>query len=148
LKKFEFRLQTVLDMRRKVLEAKQLEMAKIVRELNKIIEARENLIKTEADSRYTLENKYMVGEIEITQISNYKGFLEQLLLEIRKADDKIIQIQNILKKKQLEVHEAYKQVKILEKLEEKQEKNFYTELEKFESKEIDDIAITRYERSK
>jgi len=123
-------------------------MAKIVRELNKIIEARENLIKTEADSRYTLENKYMVGEIEITQISNYKGFLEQLLLEIRKADDKIIQIQNILKKKQLEVHEAYKQVKILEKLEEKQEKNFYTELEKFESKEIDDIAITRYERSK
>jgi len=135
-------------MRRKVLEAKQLEMAKIVRELNKIIEARENLIKTEADSRYTLENKYMVGEIEITQISNYKGFLEQLLLEIRKADDKIIQIQNILKKKQLEVHEAYKQVKILEKLEEKQEKNFYTELEKFESKEIDDIAITRYERSK
>ena len=145
MKKFQFRLQTVLEMRKKVLEQKQLELAKIVQELNFQIDHRENLIATEEKARYTLENKYMVGEINIDQISNYKHYLVQLMLDIKKTEDKINNISKIVKIKQAEVQEAYKKVKILEKLKEKQEKEFYTTVDKMFDKEIDDLAITRYE---
>lgn len=145
MKKFQFRLQTVLEMRKKVLEQKQLEMAKIVQELNLQIDHRDNLIATEEKSRNTLENEHMVGEIDIDQISNYKNYLEQLLLDIRKTEDKINNIRKIVKIKQAEVQEAYKKVKILEKLKEKQEKEFYANADKMFDKEIDDLAITRYE---
>ena len=148
MKKFEFRLQTVLEMRKKVLEQKQLEMAKIVQELNIQIEHRENLIATEEKARNTLENEHMVGEINIDQISNYKNYLEQLLLDIKKSEDKINHIRKFVKIKQAEVQEAYKQVKVLEKLKEKQEKEFYTTVDKLFDKEIDDLAITRYESSR
>ena len=53
-----------------------------------------------------------------------------------------------VKIKQAEVQEAYKQVKVLEKLKEKQEKEFYTTVDKLFDKEIDDLAITRYESSR
>ncbi|MBQ6515597.1 flagellar export protein FliJ [bacterium] len=132
-------------MRKKVLEQKQLEMAKIVQELNNQIDYRDNLIATEEKARYTLENEYMVGEINIDQISNYKHYLAQLTLDIKKAEEKINNIKKIVKIKQAEVQEAYKQVKILEKLKEKQEKEFYTTVDKMFDKEIDDLAITRYE---
>lgn len=148
MKKFQFRLQTVLEMRKKVLEQKQLEMAKIVQELNLQIDYRDNLIATEEKARYTLENEYMVGEINIDQISNYKHYLAQLTIDIKKAEDKINNIKKVLRIKQAEVQEAYKQVKILEKLKEKQEKEFYTKVDKYFDKEIDDLAITRYESGK
>jgi len=48
--------------------------------------------------------------------------------------------------KQLEVTDALKEVKILEKLKETQEKKFYQEILYTEAKELDDIASTRFKK--
>ena len=51
-----------------------------------------------------------------------------------------------LDEQQQRVNEAYKEVKVLEKLKEKQYKNFLFEFEQTQIKELDDITISRQKR--
>lgn len=148
MKKYAFKLQTVLGMREKVLEEKQLEMAKIVDFLNQQITKLDDLKSKKETTRISLENIYENGDaLDIFGITNYKNFLGKITNDIKIQDAAIENIKNVLKMKQAEVNEAYKEVKVLEKLREKQEKKFYQHIEYVQAQEIDDIASTRYNRA-
>ena len=148
MKKYAFKLQTVLGMREKVLEEKQLEMAKIVDFLNQQITKLENLKSKKETTRVSLENIYEQDEaLDIFGITNYKNFLGKITNDIKNQEATIENIKNVLQMKQKEVNEAYKEVKVLEKLREKQEKQFYQHIEYVQAQEIDDIASTRYKRA-
>lgn len=147
MKKFSFRLQTVLEMREKKLEDKRREMARVISVLNEQIQIQENLIQRADTSRKSLENIYEGSEeLDITEITNYKDYLGKMINEVKKQDTVIEHTRNVLKLKQFEVTNALKEVKILEKLKETQEKKFYQEYEYIQGKEIDDIASTRYKQ--
>jgi len=147
LKKYSFRLQTVLGMREKFLEEKQLEMAKIADMLNKQITKLENLLSKKENTRISLENIYEKDEaLDIFGITNYKNFLAKIINDVKIQEGVIENIKSVLKVKQMEVNEAYKEVKVLEKLKEKQEKKFYQHFEYVQAQEIDDISSTRYKR--
>ena len=147
MKKFSFRLQTVLGMREKFLEEKQLEMAKIADMLNKQITKLENLLSKKENTRISLENIYEKDEaLDIFGITNYKNFLAKIINDVKIQEGVIENIKSVLKVKQMEVNEAYKEVKVLEKLKEKQEKKFYQHFEYVQAQEIDDISSTRYKR--
>jgi len=147
LKKYSFRLQTVLGMREKFLEEKQLEMAKIADMLNKQITKLEGLSSKKDNTRRDLERIYENGEaLDIFGITNYKNFLGKITNDIKIQEKLISDIRSILKVKQSEVNEAYKEVKVLEKLKEKQETKFYRHIEYVQAQEIDDISSTRYNR--
>jgi len=143
MKKFVFRLQVVLDIRQKELEKKQLEMAKIAQILNEQLQQKQKLIDDEAITKQELD-KALLSEIDIQVISNYKGYLSNILNNIINQEKMIKQTENVLRIKQLEVREAHKQVQILEKLKEKDEAKFYKEFLYQEAKELDDISGTRY----
>lgn len=148
MKKFSFRLQTVLGMREKALEEKQLEMARVVQSLNLQIQRLEDLLTQKQNTRENLEKFYENDEeLDILGITNYKNFFSKLINDVKIQESVIENTKNILKFKQIEVNEALKEVKILEKLKEKQEKKFYQHYEYVQSKEIDDIASTRYQRA-
>lgn len=147
MKKYSFRLQTVLGMREKFLEEKQLEMAKIADMLNKQITKLENLLSKKENTRISLENIYEKDEaLDIFGITNYKNFLAKIINDVKIQEGVIENIKSVLKVKQMEVNEAYKEVKVLEKLKEKQEKKFYQHFEYVQAQEIDDISSTRYKR--
>lgn len=147
MKKYSFRLQTVLEMREKKLEDKRREMARVISVLNEQIQMQENLIQRADTSRKSLENIYEGSEeLDITEITNYKDYLGKMINEVKKQDTVIEHTRNVLKLKQIEVTNALKEVKILEKLKETQEKKFYQEYEYIQGKEIDDIASTRYKQ--
>jgi flagellar FliJ protein len=147
LKKYSFRLQTILEMREKKLEEKRLEMAKIIAQLNEQIQKQEELITKVETSQKSLENIYEGSEeLDILEIRNYKDFLAKVASDIKTQEETIKKTRNSLRFKQLEVTEALKEVKVLEKLKETQEKKFYQHYEYVQAKEIDDIATTRYKR--
>lgn len=147
MKKFSFRLQTVLGMREKALEQKQLEMARVVSVLNQQIEKLENLLSQKELTRINLEKIYEQDEeLDILGVTGYKTFLSKLINDVKVQEGIIENTRNVLKFKQKEVTDALKEVKILEKLKENQEKKFYQHYEYVQSKEIDDIASTRYQR--
>ena len=148
MKKYAFKLQTVLGMREKVLEEKQLEMAKIVDFLNQQITKSENLKSKKETTKASLEAIYENGEaLDIFGITNYKNFLGKITNDIRNQEGVIENVKSVLKMKQTEVNNAYKEVKVLEKLKETQEKKFYQHIEYVQAQEIDDISATRYKRA-
>jgi flagellar FliJ protein len=147
LKKYSFRLQTVLELREKKLEEKQREMAKVVAQLNEQIQALEGLISKQNNIRIVLEDMYNNNqELNIIEITNYKDYFGKIIIDAKNQEEVIQKTKYLLKFKQLEVTEALKEVKVFEKLKETQEKKFYSHYEHVQAKEIDDIASTRYKR--
>ena len=145
MKKFTFRLQTVLDMRKKVLEDKRLEMAKVIKRLNLHIEKLEELNEKQAKITSDLNKLYEKDEIDIGGMQTYKSFSSKLFGDIKNQEKVISDWKKLLRVKQIEVNEALKQVKILEKLKEKEEKKYNDHINYLEEKEADDITTTRYQ---
>lgn len=147
MKKYSFRLQTVLEIREKKLEEKRREMATVIAKLNEQNEYLEKLTSKEKNVRETLEAIYNnKEELDISEITNYKDFLGKVITDAKNQEKIIEKTTHLLRFKQLEVTEALKEVKILEKLKETQEKKFYQNYEYIQNKEIDDIASTRYKK--
>lgn len=148
MKKYSFRLQTVLEMREKTLEDKRREMAMVIAKLNEQNQCLESLIQRQENTKKSLENIYNSGiELDILEVTNYKNYLGKLIVDAKNQEQFIEKTRNLLRFKQLEVTEALKAVKILEKLKETQEKKFYQHYEYVQAKEIDDIASTRYKKT-
>lgn len=148
MKKYSFRLQTVLEMREKKLEDKRREMALVIAKLNEQNQQLQELIQRQENVKTTLEDIYNSGkELDILEITNYKDYLGKVIVDAKNQEVVIEKTKNLLKFKQMEVTEALKEVKILEKLKETQEKKFYEHYNYVEAKEIDDIASTRYKRT-
>lgn len=145
LKKYSFRLQPVLNLKEKVLEDKRLEMAKVIKLLNDY----QNELNA-LEEKYSLYKKSVVeiseseGILNISELNNYNSYIYELEQRIK---DKKLTIENtrkVLKIKQDEVNEAYKEVKVLDKLKETQSKKFYASVYKKEAEEVDDIVTARY----
>ena len=134
-------------MREKTLENKRQEMASVIKTLNIQIEKQDLLIGKKDSVRSSLEKIYSGGqELDIFEVTNYKNFIGKMDNAIRIQRGVIENTKKILKVKQLEVNIALKDLKVLEKLKEKQEKKFYDHYNYLEMKELDDIASTRYKR--
>ena len=148
MKKYSFRLQTVLEMREKKLEDKRREMALVIAKLNEQNQHLQGIIQRQASVKTSLEDIYNSGkELDITEITNYKDFLGKTMVDAKNQEVVIERTKNLLRFKQMEVTEALKELKILEKLKETQQKKFYEHYNYMEAKEIDDIASTRYKKT-
>lgn len=147
MKKFSFRLQTVLELREKKLEDKRREMAIVIAQLNEQISVLDSLVAKQDNVRNYLETIYTSGnELDIMEVTNYKDYLGKVIIDAKNQEVVIQKTRYLLKFKQLEVTEALKALKVLEKLKETQEKKFYQHYEYVQAKEIDDIASTRYKK--
>ena len=134
-------------MREKTLENKRQEMANVIKTLNIQIEKQDLLTGKKDSVRSSLEKIYSSGqELDIFEVTNYKNFIGKMDNAIRIQRGVIENTKKILKVKQIEVNIALKDLKVLEKLKEKQEKKFYDHYNYLEMKELDDIASTRYKR--
>lgn len=137
-------MQVVLNMREKELEQKQMEMAKIVAMLNAQKEKLQIILSEQEKNRQRLEELCTSGILDVAQVESYRSY------GIKLAQDEVNQarlIRNtevILERKQKEVLEAHKNVEVLKKLKEKQEKEYYQEFLSAEMKEIDDITSARF----
>lgn len=147
MKRFSFRLQTVLELREKKLEDKRREMAIVIAKLNEENSVLEQMHLRQQSIRNYLDKIYTSGdELDIMEVTNYKDFLGKVIIDAKNQEVVIEKIKQLLKFKQLEVTNALKEVKVLEKLKETQEKKFYQHFEYLQAKEIDDIASTRYKK--
>lgn len=147
MKKFKFRMQTILEIKAKKLEEEQLKLASLLNTLNSQEEILEQMnsqaqrISNELNSLLSSEN------IEVDKICNYKSFLKNVSFDIQTQKELIRKTQINIDEQKIALGEAYKELKILENLKEKQQKEHYRHFEELEVKEIDDITISRYKRA-
>lgn len=144
MKKFKFRLQVVLEMREKELEARRMEMAKIISALNAQKEKLQSIIKHQEYNTKAQESLSTAEELDIFQLEEHRTFGIKLVTDANNQERIIKNTEAILSRKQQEVKEAHQKVEILKKLKEKQEKEYYKEFLAAETKEIDDITSARF----
>ncbi len=145
MKKFKFKLQVVLDKRQKELEDKQLEMAKVQARLKEQECELERLICSQNQTRENLENMLSQNQsIDFMSIKVHQDYIEKLSDDIRMQHKIIADTEQELEAKQLEVIEALKGTKTLEKLKEKQFKEFIAEFEFLQQKELEDVTQARF----
>ncbi len=144
MKKFTFRMQVILDMREKELEERQMEMAKILSALNSQKEKLQNILLAQETNKNNLEKLSTSDNFDIPQVELHRDFGIKLISDANNQQRIIANTESILKRKQKEVMEAHQKVEVLKKLKEKQEKEYYQEFLKAETKEIDDITSARF----
>ena len=137
-------MQTVLNMRENELEARQMEMAKILSTLNTQKEKLQSILQAQQENKRNLEELSTADELDILQVQMHQGYVIKLNNDAVNQERIIANTENILKFKQKEVLEAHKKVEVLKKLKEKQEKEYYKEFLQTETKEIDDITSARF----
>ena len=144
MKKYSFRLQPVLDIREKTLEDKRLEMAQVIQLLNEQQEGLERLIAKQASYKDELESLSLEDDLNVFALANFKNYMVNLQEQITQQEHNIENTKKALRVKQEAENEALKDVKVLEKLKEKQSQKFYKDIEMKEANEIDDISTARY----
>lgn len=144
MKKYSFRLQPVLDIRENVLEDKRLEMAKVIKVLNEQQEVLDGLFEKQKLYKQELDGISLNENLNVYELSNYKDYMVVLAQQIKQQQELIENTQKVLRVKQNDVNMALKEVKVLEKLKEKQSEKFYRDIEMKEANELDDIITSRY----
>ena len=137
-------METVLNMREKELEERQMEMAKILAALNAQKEKLQNIFDSQDKNTKILEELCTSDSLDVTQIESYRDYGIKLIADAKNQERIINNTENILKIKQKEVIQAHQKVEVLKKLKEKQEKEYYSDFLHAETKEIDDITSARF----
>lgn len=137
-------MQVVLDMREKELEARQMEMAKILAVLNEQKAKLQSIILSQETNKSQIEALSISDDMDVNQVQMHQNYAVTLTTQGINQERMIANTEAILKKKQQEVFEAHKKVEVLKKLKEKQEQEYYKEFLQAEAKEIDDITSARF----
>lgn len=145
VKKFRFKLQVVLEKRQKELEDKQLEMAKVQALLKEQMCELDRLINKQTQTREDLEQILSQSmSIDFMSVKGHQDYIDKLDCDIQMQHKIIADTEQELEFKQQEVIEALRATKTLEKLKEKQLKEFLVEFEFQQQKELEDITQARF----
>ena len=148
MKKFQFRLQVVLDIKEKLLEQKLLELSKVQRGLQEAVQKQKTLENYQLEINHALLKVFQSGnDLDLDEVQRYKDFINKLLVDISAQKVVVQNITKLLEMKRKEVNDVLKEKKVLEKLKENQKKKYYQEFEQYDRRELDDIASSRYGRS-
>ena len=148
MKKFQFRLQVVLDIKEKLLEQKLVELSKVQKGLQEAIQKQQTLESYQVEINQALLKVFQSGnDLDLVEVQRYKDFINKLLVDISAQKVVVQNITKLLDIKRKEVNEVLKEKKVLEKLKENQKIKYYKEFEQYERNELDDIASSRYMRA-
>lgn len=146
MKKFKFSLEKVLKQRQIKLELAQKDFAESVAERNAendILNDMINLKKRSLEERATMiqDNKNWANTVE--QIN---FFVMGQDLRIKNQTLRLQKSENLVESKREILRQRVSEVKILERLKEKQEKAYLSEIARIEQLELDELSVIRFSR--
>jgi flagellar FliJ protein len=143
MKKFVFRLETLLQHRRNVEEQERTKFTLIRNELHAECGRRQSFMASQDRTRAELAG-ILSTDCNAQECQWCSRFLEYLALEIKRSDERIAGLEKKLEAQKQTMIAATRDKKIIEKLKARKQKEFQISLERMEQKAIDEIVITRY----
>jgi len=143
--RFKFKLQPVLEHRRKKEDILKKELA----EVKKLFESEKSLLEKLRQRLFDLQSELrekQKSSFEISDITNYSNYIDRVEDEIELQIIKLTGIAEDVKKAQKRLLEASKDKKVLEKLHERKHEEFQKEIERIEQSLIDELATIRHGR--
>jgi len=139
MKRFTFRLEKVLQLRKFKENECKLALGQAISALNII----ENDIKTTAMKKHNAIEQRFISPQDMASWDLYVLRLEQ---EAEKLAQKAAQAEIVVEEKRSLYIEAQKDVKAIEKLKEKRQKEYRKEMMNLQMAEVDDLTAARYRR--
>jgi len=137
MKRFKFGLEKVMQLRKFREEECKLALGQAVSMLNKI----ENEIKETAVKRH---NAALQRFVDIGETGAWENYIIRLDQEALRLTEKAAQAEIVVEEKRELYLEAQKDLKIIEKLKEKKQKEYRREMLNYEMTEIDNLTAARY----
>lgn len=142
----KFRLETLLSIRKNILNEKQGELAQAY-EAERILERDRDVAQREIDGTLASAREMMrSGGVDITFLLGVRRHEAYLLASVKDIDGKLVLVRKEIEVRRAAVLEANKNVRILEKLKEKQAERRVKRLAAIETKQMDEIAEVRAAR--
>ncbi len=146
MKKFKFRLQNVLELREKELQEKQIECSKIRFLLKSQMDVLNDIVLSIESAKKSLENLLNSKNLDITLIESNKIFVKTRTYD-KENQKKLIQYtETLLDQKNNELLDVMRKKTMLEKLKEKDFREYMKTLDSSERKELDEVGLMRYSR--
>lgn len=144
---FTFRLQPVLDHRRRLEDQAKQEFA---RAKSHELRARETLTNMECafgEGQYEMAEATQ-NDIDLAEVSACQRYLDRLKTAMLNQSDLVTTLHVASEEKRTGVVDGMKARKIVERLKERQYEQFKIDINRLEQKQTDELATTRHRRSK
>ncbi len=144
---FNFRLQPVLEHRRRLEDQAKLKLARA-----KIAERQARQVLTSMETAFGDGQSDMAdarrAEIDASEVAVYQRYLDRLKQDIAEQGGIVTTLHVHSEERRSEVMDGMKARKVVEKLKERQYQQYQIEVNRNEQKQVDEFATTRYNRSK
>jgi len=146
LKKFKFKFQSLLNFRRHRRDLCRLYLAQVLAKDRKLIGQRHSLKRERLEQLHELREIGRAGNMDIDRSASRRYFAGQLTGEMHLVDRNRELVAQQLKLCQQALSKADQDVKVLEKLEEKQRAEFLYHRERRDGHELDEIWMAGHLR--
>ncbi len=145
MKKFLFKLETLLQYRVNIEEKERLALSRLNFTLQTEINQRDRLRSIEQETLAQL-TRVRSGAGDEIESRWYYPYLDRLRLEIERSNIRIASLEKEISAQKIVVVESSKKRKVLDTLKTKKVKEFTAAVEKQEQKAVDEIVVTRFAR--
>lgn len=146
MKRFEFRLQKLLEIRKRKEEQEKLELAKASGAYQFVLNKKEKILFNLGEKRKELSNKK--GQLNLRELQAYDSMVKDADLAIKKLDVEIEEKRKIMQKHIDKYAELKRERRVVEVLREKAYKKYEEEAGKEEQKLIDEIGKDLFIKNK
>ncbi|MCE1246666.1 MAG: flagellar export protein FliJ [Firmicutes bacterium] len=140
MKKFVFRLETVLDMRRKKEEEVQIKLGEVLTILNQEMAKLEALFDKRNFYQSEITNMKPIAT-KAMDVMMYQDYLDSLENTIKQQKEIIRKVEKIVEEVRMELAEAAKSRKIIEKIKENEYEEYMKEFEASERSILDEFGV-------
>lgn len=143
MKKYHFRLEPLLNVRKHVEKQRQKELAAAVQQVNA---QKAHIDKLAAKKIETAEAQRGIqgGKLSVYQLQSYSRYFVLLKKEAMAGQELLRGFERDADQKRRKLIEAAKQRKIFEKLKDTQQTKFYKDIDEAEKKEADEIGLNSF----
>lgn len=148
MKKFRFRLETVLKLRRLAEDEKKRVVGELLSEIHRRQQEAVELDASASVVGRQLKERNGAGRIDLTWLGNYESYVSHVRGSIAEIIESVVELQQKLTGARQELAEAAKGARIIEKLKEKRKEQYDDHLSRAEAREQDEVATKNFIRSR
>lgn len=145
--KFNFRFQSMLNVKEKLQEQKEAEFGKAIQSLEFEKKKYDEIVLNRQNSITALK-ELINTKISPKEVSEYNSYINKLKNDLVIQQKVIVKAENLVELKRKELQSAIMETKKYEKLKEKDYEIFMEELKVKENQELDEVVTYRYTNNK
>ena len=147
MKKFKFKLEKVLLQREINLELAQKDFSEIMKIKNDEEEILSKMINSKEEAKSQSVKLIETTKDWVLQVDQINRYLAGQDLRIKNQNERLMKIEKLVESRREILQQKATEVKILERLKEKQQREYVEEVNKKEQAEIDEMAVIRFARN-